>query len=97
MWGPAPPVSRLDVVFEGCLEAAATFVMVPQGAAELLYSAGAELRLRRCRKLDFKMLVLSWKRLFPLSSVGPSFELEEDHLQTSQINDRSLELSEEGG
>lgn len=29
MWGPAPPVSRLDVVFEGRLEAAATFVMVP--------------------------------------------------------------------
>lgn len=42
MWGPAPPVSTLDVVFEGRLEAAATFVMVPQAAAELLRPAGAE-------------------------------------------------------
>lgn len=59
MWGPAPPVSTLDVVFEGRLEAAATFVMVPQAAAELLRPAGAEQSQERCRNLEFEMLVHS--------------------------------------
>lgn len=52
MWGPAPPVSALDVVFEGRLEAAATFAMVPQAAAELLRPAGAEQSQERCRNLE---------------------------------------------